>query len=153
MVCCYFVSTGILFFFSFCFCGYRYCLQLKLHLDNLMLLIMYVISGYISTLRNNIRSRAWGAAIGCSYRVERCCIVKVVSEPLQSLLLFFAIFSPWNYVIHCSFIHFKCHIIYFIIFHNSQQIISFYYSFWYLLFLERSYRVLLECFSSGFITC
>ncbi|KAE9449709.1 hypothetical protein C3L33_18394, partial [Rhododendron williamsianum] len=32
--------------------------------------------GYISTLRNNVRSRAWGAAIGCSYRVERCCIVK-----------------------------------------------------------------------------
>lgn len=35
--------------------------------------------GYISTLRNNVRSRAWGAAIGCSYRVERCCIVKVIS--------------------------------------------------------------------------
>ncbi|KAK2977701.1 hypothetical protein RJ640_026841 [Escallonia rubra] len=32
--------------------------------------------GYISTLRNNVRSRSWGAAIGCSYRVERCCIVK-----------------------------------------------------------------------------
>ncbi|KAK6931865.1 Histone deacetylation protein Rxt3 [Dillenia turbinata] len=31
---------------------------------------------YISTLRNNVRSRAWGAAIGCSYQVERCCIVK-----------------------------------------------------------------------------
>ncbi|KAF7813355.1 zinc finger CCCH domain-containing protein 13-like isoform X1 [Senna tora] len=31
---------------------------------------------YISTLRNNVRSRAWGAAIGCSYRVEQCCIVK-----------------------------------------------------------------------------
>ncbi|KAL3524600.1 hypothetical protein ACH5RR_012972 [Cinchona calisaya] len=31
---------------------------------------------YISTLRNNVRSRAWGAAIGCSYRVERCCVVK-----------------------------------------------------------------------------
>ncbi|KAL6583501.1 hypothetical protein OROMI_005579 [Orobanche minor] len=31
---------------------------------------------YISSLRNNVRSRAWGAAIGCSYRVERCCIVK-----------------------------------------------------------------------------
>ncbi|KAF9602131.1 hypothetical protein IFM89_025176 [Coptis chinensis] len=31
---------------------------------------------YTSTLRNNVRSRAWGAAIGCSYRVERCCIVK-----------------------------------------------------------------------------
>ncbi|XP_020206900.1 uncharacterized protein LOC109791943 [Cajanus cajan] len=36
---------------------------------------------YISTLRNNVRSRAWGAAIGCSsigcsYKVERCCIVK-----------------------------------------------------------------------------
>lgn len=34
--------------------------------------------GYVSTLRNNVRSRAWGAAIGCSYRVERCCIVKVL---------------------------------------------------------------------------
>ncbi|XP_058770692.1 uncharacterized protein LOC131644259 [Vicia villosa] len=32
---------------------------------------------YISTLRNNVRSRAWGgAANGCSYRIERCCIVK-----------------------------------------------------------------------------
>ncbi|OVA11202.1 Histone deacetylation protein Rxt3 [Macleaya cordata] len=31
---------------------------------------------YMSTLRNNVRSRAWGAATGCSYRVERCCIVK-----------------------------------------------------------------------------
>ncbi|XP_058097718.1 uncharacterized protein LOC131242833 [Magnolia sinica] len=31
---------------------------------------------YTSTLRNNVRSRAWGAAIGCSYRVERCCVVK-----------------------------------------------------------------------------
>uniref|UniRef100_A0A7N0RBB6 Uncharacterized protein n=1 Tax=Kalanchoe fedtschenkoi TaxID=63787 RepID=A0A7N0RBB6_KALFE len=31
---------------------------------------------YISTLRNNVRSRSWGAASGCSYRVERCCIVK-----------------------------------------------------------------------------
>ncbi|KAH9614446.1 hypothetical protein KSS87_002212 [Heliosperma pusillum] len=31
---------------------------------------------YVSTLRNNVRSRAWGAAIGCSYRVERCCILK-----------------------------------------------------------------------------
>ncbi|XP_047973896.1 uncharacterized protein LOC125216268 isoform X2 [Salvia hispanica] len=31
---------------------------------------------YISSLRNNVRSRAWGAAIGCSYRVERCCFVK-----------------------------------------------------------------------------
>lgn len=40
---------------------------------------LYLILGYISTLRNNVRSRAWGAAIGCSYRVERCCIVKVVT--------------------------------------------------------------------------
>lgn len=31
---------------------------------------------YVSSLRNNVRSRAWGAAIGCSYRVECCCIVK-----------------------------------------------------------------------------
>lgn len=30
-------------------------------------------------MRNNVRSRAWGAAIdyGCSFRVERCHIVKV----------------------------------------------------------------------------
>lgn len=31
---------------------------------------------YISTLRNNVRSRAWGASTGCSFRVEWCCIVK-----------------------------------------------------------------------------
>ena len=39
--------------------------------------------GYISMLRNNVRSRAWGAGIGCSYRVEHCCIVKVVEILLQ----------------------------------------------------------------------
>ncbi|XP_028756479.1 uncharacterized protein LOC114715764 [Neltuma alba] len=31
---------------------------------------------YISTLRNSVRSRVWCATIGCSYQVERCCIVK-----------------------------------------------------------------------------
>ncbi|XP_009594419.1 uncharacterized protein [Nicotiana tomentosiformis] len=31
---------------------------------------------YISTLRNNVRSRAWGAAVGCSYCIERCSVVK-----------------------------------------------------------------------------
>ncbi|XP_076952232.1 uncharacterized protein LOC143625900 [Bidens hawaiensis] len=33
---------------------------------------------YVSTLRNNVRSRAWGAAIdyGCSFRVERCHIAR-----------------------------------------------------------------------------
>ncbi|KAK4283241.1 hypothetical protein QN277_000215 [Acacia crassicarpa] len=31
---------------------------------------------YISTLRNKVRSRVWCATIGCSYQVERCCIVK-----------------------------------------------------------------------------
>ncbi|XP_010521654.1 PREDICTED: zinc finger CCCH domain-containing protein 13 [Tarenaya hassleriana] len=31
---------------------------------------------YTSKLRNNVRSRAWGAGIGCSYRVERCYVVK-----------------------------------------------------------------------------
>ncbi|CAN1342668.1 hypothetical protein LINPERPRIM_LOCUS39536 [Linum perenne] len=34
------------------------------------------VLGYTSMLRNNVRSRAWGAGIACSYRVERCCIVK-----------------------------------------------------------------------------
>jgi len=37
---------------------------------------------YTSTLRNNVRSRAWGAGIGCSFRVERCCIVKVEHFPV-----------------------------------------------------------------------
>lgn len=97
-------SQLLVFWFPFCFCGYGYCFHLKLHLNNLMMVIMYVISGYISTLRNNVRSRAWGAAIGCSYRVERCCIVKVVSESLQSLLLSFAIFTSWSYLSRCSFI-------------------------------------------------
>lgn len=32
---------------------------------------------YTSTLRNNIRSRAWGAASGCSFSVEQCRISKV----------------------------------------------------------------------------
>eukprot|EP00249_Psilotum_nudum_P017173 c26193_g1_i1 orf=586-1716(-) len=31
---------------------------------------------YTSTLRNNVRSRAWGAASGCSYSIERCYIIK-----------------------------------------------------------------------------
>ncbi|KAK0604638.1 hypothetical protein LWI29_017705 [Acer saccharum] len=31
---------------------------------------------YTSEQRNNVRSRAWGAGSGCSYRVERCCVVK-----------------------------------------------------------------------------
>ncbi|XP_020695939.1 uncharacterized protein LOC110109288 [Dendrobium catenatum] len=31
---------------------------------------------YTSTLRNNVRSRSWGAGIGCSFHIERCCIVK-----------------------------------------------------------------------------
>ncbi|XP_074585703.1 uncharacterized protein LOC141841428 [Curcuma longa] len=31
---------------------------------------------YTSTLRNNVRSRAWGEGIDCSFRVEHCCIVK-----------------------------------------------------------------------------
>ncbi|KAJ0266118.1 hypothetical protein HA466_0001680 [Hirschfeldia incana] len=31
---------------------------------------------YTSKLRNNVRSRSWGAGIGCSYRVERCYILK-----------------------------------------------------------------------------
>ncbi|XP_017256793.1 uncharacterized protein LOC108226362 [Daucus carota subsp. sativus] len=31
---------------------------------------------YLSSLRNDIRSRAWGAPTECSYRVESCCIIK-----------------------------------------------------------------------------
>ncbi|WJX68709.1 hypothetical protein P8452_53052 [Trifolium repens] len=38
---------------------------------------------YISTLRNNVRSRAGGAAIGCSYRNEQCCIVKKGGETID----------------------------------------------------------------------
>ncbi|CAA0833970.1 Unknown protein [Striga hermonthica] len=35
---------------------------------------------YISTVRNNVHSRAWRAPIDCSYRVERCCFVKQGGE-------------------------------------------------------------------------
>lgn len=35
---------------------------------------------YTSEQRNNVRSRAWGAGSGCSYRVEKCCIVKVTNQ-------------------------------------------------------------------------
>lgn len=49
-----------------------------LSVHSLSNLILALALGYVSTLRNNVRSRAWGAAIGCSYRVERCCIVKVL---------------------------------------------------------------------------
>ncbi|KAL8159146.1 hypothetical protein V2J09_000683 [Rumex salicifolius] len=38
---------------------------------------------YVSSLRNNVRSRAWGAGIGCSYRVERCFLVKKGCEPRE----------------------------------------------------------------------
>ncbi|XP_020596836.1 uncharacterized protein LOC110036680 [Phalaenopsis equestris] len=31
---------------------------------------------YSSTLRNNVRSRSWGAGIGCSFHIVRCCIIK-----------------------------------------------------------------------------
>ncbi|CAM8947151.1 unnamed protein product [Rhodiola kirilowii] len=31
---------------------------------------------YVSTSRNNIRSRSWGPSSDCSYRVEKCCAVK-----------------------------------------------------------------------------
>lgn len=36
-----------------------------------------VVIVYISTLRNGLRSRAWGGGSGCSYTVERCRIMKV----------------------------------------------------------------------------
>nr|XP_012466057.1 unnamed protein product [Gossypium raimondii]XP_012466058.1 unnamed protein product [Gossypium raimondii] len=42
--------------------------------------------GYTSKLRNNVRSRAWGAGISCSYRVERCCIVKELKDCIKGLL-------------------------------------------------------------------
>jgi hypothetical protein len=31
---------------------------------------------YTSMLRNSLRSRSWGGGSGCSYRVERCQIIK-----------------------------------------------------------------------------
>ncbi|KAJ7518413.1 hypothetical protein O6H91_21G067900 [Diphasiastrum complanatum] len=38
---------------------------------------------YKSTLRNNIRSRAWGAASGCSFSVERCYIIKSGGDSIE----------------------------------------------------------------------
>lgn len=46
--------------------------------------VVEFIEGYISTLRNNVRSRAWGAAVGCSYRIERCSVAKVWITILHS---------------------------------------------------------------------
>ncbi|CDP21106.1 unnamed protein product, partial [Coffea canephora] len=58
---------------------------------------------YLSMLRNNVRSRSWGAAIGCSYRVERCCVVKVriLTIFIFSYLLCFPFFicNTYYYVI------------------------------------------------------
>ncbi|KAG0488829.1 hypothetical protein HPP92_007640 [Vanilla planifolia] len=31
---------------------------------------------YLSSVRNNIHSRAWGSSVHCSYRIERCSIIK-----------------------------------------------------------------------------
>lgn len=38
--------------------------------------VLAPLQNYTSTLRNNVRSRAWGAGISCSYRVEHAWIVK-----------------------------------------------------------------------------
>ncbi len=41
-----------------------------------------VCAVYTSMLRNSLRSRSWGGGSGCSYRVERCQIIKVSVRPL-----------------------------------------------------------------------
>ncbi|CAA6663391.1 unnamed protein product [Spirodela intermedia] len=48
---------------------------------------------YYSTLRNSIHSRPWGSGTDCSFRVERCCVVKkgggiVNLEPQLRLISF-----------------------------------------------------------------
>lgn len=68
----------------------------------ILTLYFHRLIGYISTLRNNVRSRAWGAAIGCSYYVERCCIVKVI-EPSSYSLSFSLLPLPSSYVISLVF--------------------------------------------------
>uniref|UniRef100_A0A0C9QUU9 TSA: Wollemia nobilis Ref_Wollemi_Transcript_7916_3074 transcribed RNA sequence n=1 Tax=Wollemia nobilis TaxID=56998 RepID=A0A0C9QUU9_9CONI len=51
---------------------------------------------YTSTLRNSVRSRAWGAASGCSYQVERCRIMKKGggSIELEPCLMRFSAVAP-----------------------------------------------------------
>ncbi|KAK2373613.1 zinc finger CCCH domain protein [Trifolium repens] len=65
--------TQILLLFS---CIQGYCRPTAIQELRATIRVLPPKDWYISTLRNNIRSRAWGAAIGCSYRNERCCIVK-----------------------------------------------------------------------------
>jgi hypothetical protein len=50
-----------------------------------------VCAAYTSMLRNSLRSRAWGGGSGCSYRVERCQIIKACV-----LIPFFGIFKTRN---------------------------------------------------------
>ncbi|KAL8166282.1 hypothetical protein V2J09_007781 [Rumex salicifolius] len=38
---------------------------------------------YVSSWRNNVRSRSWGAGVGCSYQVEQCFLVKKGCEPRE----------------------------------------------------------------------
>lgn len=54
--------------------------------NSILNVLLEITLGYISTLRNNVRSRAWGAAIGCSYRVERCSILKVKKNTCNEVL-------------------------------------------------------------------
>ncbi|XP_060185043.1 uncharacterized protein LOC132614580 isoform X2 [Lycium barbarum] len=48
----------------------------RLFLDSFLFVDYVWEEGYISTLKNTVRSRAWGAAIGYSYQVERCHVVE-----------------------------------------------------------------------------
>lgn len=96
-------------------------------------------SAYISTLRNNVRSRAWGAAIGCSYKVERCCIVKVVIKAVQTVKSFFL----WTFALkvicslHWNIIYFRCLSYTKFVYYFPFQILWSFVSFWYISFLFR----------------
>ncbi|KAF3679280.1 Peptidyl-prolyl cis-trans isomerase G isoform 5 [Capsicum annuum] len=58
---------------------------------------------YISSLRNNVRSRAWGSPVGCSYRIERCSVVKVWIAILHSPPSIRSVISMWNFVLTITF--------------------------------------------------
>lgn len=87
------------------FLNWRLWIGFILFLDCTLVLIDSMslnFSGYNSTLRNNVRSRAWGAAIVCSYRVERCCIVKVVA---MFTCFPYALSATFNQLNHMFILH------------------------------------------------
>lgn len=49
-----------------------------------------------------MRSRAWGAAVGCSYRIERCSVVKVWITILHSFPSVLSGIAQKSFIFFCK---------------------------------------------------